>query len=150
MARAKKKVKARMDHLCAVPDPTKDAQIELLSRQVAVLQEKLRAQEALTAANFGQHPAEIRVQQLELQVQVLQQENESLKKTLYADVLYPWNSVQSPTNVADSQPGDIKQIETSYQDFMNQISGRVPIPTHNVDSTPRPGLPCSPHVKLTG
>lgn len=130
-----------MDFMYAVPDVGKDAQIEMLSRQVAILQEKVKLQEALMVANFGQHPAEIRVQQLEVQVQVLQQENETLKKALYVDRLNPWNSLQSSFSVTDSLPGDTKEIETSYQDFMNQISGRSPLPpAHKVDSTPRPGL----------
>lgn len=147
-----------MDHRFAVADAgAKDAQIELLSRQIAVLQEKLLVQEALTVANFGQHPSELRCQQLELQVQILQQENETLKKAMYTDALNPWNKglppefVPNPSMVQSSlgsintlgmgplgvpmpmllpmpMPGEPPEaIESSYKDFMNHISGHTTI-----------------------
>lgn len=86
------------------PDVSHGTRVEDLTRQLAVLTEKLRLQETLTRTNFGTHPAELRCMQLERQVQILQEENESLKKALYAGLLTPWNALNTTVTHGQSTP----------------------------------------------
>lgn len=87
------------------PDALHGTKVEDLTRQLAALTEKLRLQETLMRTNFGTHPAELRCMQLERQIQILQEENESLKKALYAGLLAPWSTLNTT----------VTQIQSTHQ-----------------------------------